>query len=112
MVDDKLQQLIDNAVSPDAMAAFIELALGTPAKKTVTNYVVDKNPDTGRPRKTKSAVVVTEQKQKPDRACLVKVLQMVGELPDLDSELKEQKIKKTANDDAAALYEEAEELDL
>ena len=37
---------------------------------------------------------------------------MVGELPDLDSELKEQKIKKTANDDDAALYEEAEELDL
>ena len=107
---DKIEQVIKESKSPEAMAAFVDLALGKPTKKTVTKYMVTRNKNTGRKQREAIEEVVTEQTVKSDRWCLEKLLELTGDLKSVDTQIKEQKLSKANKEDDDELYEEAEDL--
>lgn len=108
--EDKINEVISTSKSPEAMAAFVDLALGKPTKKTVTKYMVTRNKNTGRKQREAIEEVVTEQTVKADRWCLEKLLELTGDLKSVDTQIKEQKLNKAAKEDDDELYEETEGL--
>lgn len=107
-----IQQLIDEANDPAAMKAFVDVALGTATKKKVKKFVTGKDPKTGRKTRTQIEEVVTEQEGKPDKQTLWKLMELTGDLQNVDTMLKSKKLDSFERDEEEEeeLYNEAEGL--
>lgn len=107
-----IDEIIKEANDPKAMAAFVNLALGTPLKKKVKKFVTTIDPETGRKRRTQTEEVVTEQEGKQDKQALFKLLEMTGDIANIDVELKAKKLNalELEENEEQELYDEAEDL--
>lgn len=107
-----IKEIVEESHDPVAMQAFVDLALGTPVKKKVKKFVTTIDPDTGRKKRTQVDEVVTEQGGRPDKQTLYMLLEMTGDLTNVDNELKNQKLEtvKKATDEDEELFEELEGL--
>lgn len=107
-----IEEIIETANDSKAMKAFVDLALGTPLKKKVKKFVTTIDPETGRKKRTQTEEIVTEQENKQDKQALFKLLEMTGDIANIDTELKSKKLEalEFENSEEEELYNEAEEL--
>lgn len=105
-----IKEIVEEANDPVAMQAFVDLALGTPLKKKVKKFVTTIDPETKRKKRVQTEEVVTEQAGRQDKTSLYKLLEMTGDLQNIDFELKSRKLETMEKEDDDELYEEVEDL--